>query len=541
MARTNAGRNPTAQHDFTLIPRADIQRSAFRRDFNIKTTMDGDYLYPLIAEEILPGDTINIKPTLFARMNTLLFPILENVWFQYHLFFVPNRLLWANWVKMQGEQTNPGDSTDYLVPQIESAVGGFPRGGMHDYMGVPPLATAGVVHKVNALYSRAYNLIWNQWYRDENLQTSIVVDTDDGPDAIADYSLKKRNKQGDYFTTGLPWPQKGTAVSLPLGTQAPISGIGFNANLTLTTENNVRQSDGTTVSYTNGLDMATGANINAMAVRVKTNSATAFPDIYADLSVATAATINQIRTAFQIQRLYERDARGGTRYVEALKARWNVTSPDYRLQRAEFLGGGRINVAVNPVPNTFGGQDSNADKQYPGKLGGYGIAAGEFPSITQSFTEHGVLIGMFSLRSDLSYQQGTHKQWTRRTRFDYYEPVLAHLGEQAILSKEIYTDGTANDDDVFAYQARWDEYRYKPSMISGKLRTSDPLTLDSWHLAQNFSSRPTLNDTFIQQNTPFNRVVAVPTEPIFLVDGYVQLNHVRAMPAYSVPGLIDHF
>lgn len=539
MARTNAGNRQNLQHDFSLIPSAEIQRSAFDRSFGIKTTVDGGYLYPVLAEEILPGDTISIKPTLFARMNTLIFPIIDNVWLVFHLWFVPNRLVWTNWVKMMGEQDNPGDSTDFLVPQIESAVGGFPRGGMHDYMGVPPQATTGVVHKVNALYSRAYNLIWNQFYRDENLQSSIPVDKDDGPDAIADYPLRKRNKRADYFTSALPWSQKGTAVGLPLGITAPV-------NFTLSTsagpqfQNAAGTKWGTLEANNNSttptLSLEAGAgNWNAAENMFwKTLGFTAA----ADLQSATAATINQLRTAFQIQRMYERDARGGTRYVEYLKAHYNVTNPDFRLQRPEYLGGGRINVSVNPVPNTA----PNADVSYAqGSLAAFAVAAGDMPQISQSFTEHGVLIGMLSIRADLNYQQGEHKMWSRRTRFDYYHPVFAHLGEQAILSKELYKDGTANDEDVFGYQERWAEYRYKPNLITGKLRTSDPLTLDSWHLAQQFTSRPTLNSTFIEENPPFNRVVAVPTEPIFLVDGLFRFNHVRPMPAYSVPGLIDHF
>lgn len=531
-------------HQFSRVPSVSIQRSTFDRSHGYKTTFNEGYLVPFFVDEVLPGDTFNLNTTLFSRLSTPVVPFMDNLFLETFFFYVPDRLVWDNFQKMMGEQENPGDSTDYLIPQI--TVTNAENQSIFDYFGIPTRISNGI--KVNALPFRAYNLIWNEWFRDENLQDSVTVAKGDSGDPT--YTLLKRGKRHDYFTSALPWPQKGDAIDVPLSAQIEanftnplnLSLSGFSTSLGSkggVSNVSIQKQDGnTTLYYASSASTGIPVNFKNITGNVPVSELNKLAD---GLSIGNATgsiiTINELRQAFQVQRMLEKDARGGTRYTEILRAHFGVVSPDARLQRPEFLGGSSSRININPVQQTSGTTDTSPQ----GNLAAYGVVADRYHGFTKSFVEHGFIIGLINVRADITYQQGLNRLWKRRTRLDHFWPTLAHLGEQTVTNDEIYAQGTAADDDAFGYQERYAEYRYKPSLITGKFRSNDPQSLDVWHLSQYFQNLPVLNDEFIEDAPPINRVVAVQDEPHFLLDVYFNLKCTRPMPLYSVPGLIDHF
>ena len=579
----NSARSYRKNNRFSQIPNSPIQRSVFDRSHDYKTTLDSGYLIPFFVDEVLPGDTFKLRVNAFVRMNTLIAPFMDNVFMDTFFFFVPTRLVWDNWQRFCGEQKNPGDSTDFLIPSL-SGTNTFDNGTIFDYMGLPTGVSLDPANTpINALPFRAYNLIYNEWFRDENLIDSIPVLTTDGPDPISNYTLRKRAKRHDYFTSALPWPQKGPSVDVGLTGNAPVVGFGDGQTWNFMSNNSYSGTQAVLGNPTDvldnvGLQVFTNreqfSTANMIPIMQETNQSGRWANIgnqdqssgndikptrairgdgfyfpngilsnssgqqpYADLSGVSAITINDLRQAFQIQKFYEKWARGGSRYTETLRVMFNVISPDARLQRPEYLGGTHSRVNVVPTAQT-----SSTDAVSPqSNLSAFGVLGDSAHGFNKSFVEHGYLIGLVCLRADITYQQGLNRMWSRRQLFDFYWPTLAHLGEQVVYNKEIYAQGTAEDNGVFGYQERYAEYRYKPSMITGKLRSTDAQTLDVWHLAQKFETLPKLNQDFIEENPPINRVIAVQNEPQFFADFWFDLKTSRPMPVYSVPGLVDHF
>ena len=583
--------NRNTESHFSLLPRVDISRSRFDRSSSVKTTFNTGDIVPFFLEEVLPGDTFNVKTSKVVRMQTLLTPLMDNLYLDTYYFFVPNRLVWQHWKEFCGENTESAwiPETEYAMPQITSpADTGWEVGTIADYFGIP----TGVANlSVSALPFRAYALIMNEWFRDENLQDPLVVPVDDATVAGVNSSTfvndvakggkpYKAAKYHDYFTSALPAPQKGPDVSIPvsLGSELPVYGTGDPLYLTdgnftypflsvgqslgsVSMTGTAIANSGATGSkvgdiYANGNGFYSEPNSGGgsdnwkgkvMGVPTKEKmDSLAVPGLVGSGLVAvydgavSVATINQLRLAFQIQKFYERQARGGSRYTEVVRSFFGVTSPDARLQRPEYLGGNRVPININQVIQQSGTESATTPQ---GTVVGMSQTTDTNSDFTKSFTEHGFIIGVMVARYDHTYQQGLDRLWSRKDKFDFYWPVFANIGEQAIKNKELYAQGTAEDDEVFGYQEAWAEYRYKPNRVTGEMRSSYAQSLDVWHLADDYSKLPSLSAEWIQEDaSTVNRVLAASDNLAaqFFADIYVKNLCTRPMPMYSIPGLIDH-
>lgn len=540
-------------HSFSMIPKAEIPRSVFNCPQTYKTAFNAGDLIPFYVDEVVPGDTFNVHATMFGRLATPLHPIMDNLFIETFYFAVPNRLLWEHWQAFMGEQDDPMDPVEYIVPEVDSGTG-WAVNSIFDYMGLP--VGVGDI-QANSLHMRAYNLIYNEWFRDENLVDKVTVETGDS-DLSSNYKILKRGKRHDYFTSCLPWPQKGPSVNIPVGGEAPVIGDGTALGITDAytgtpwsfglTFNATSQSVGLSAEgfnktlpyYDSGLDNGRAGQVFGVSQNADHSG------LIADLSAASVYTVNELRQAMQLQKMLERDARGGTRYTEIIRSHFGVVSPDMRMQRPEYLGGSSSRINMYPVQQT----SASGDSGNLGDLAAFGLGHDK-SGFNKSFTEHCVIIGLVNIRADINYQQGVHRMWSRHTKYDFLWPALAHIGEQAVLNKEIYaqgddvldTDSNPYDENVFGYQERYAEYRYGSNKITGILRSGVTGSLESWHLAEHFGSLPTLSEIFITDQTEsiLDRCIAVPSQPQFILDCFIEAKKARPLPVFGVPGLMDHF
>lgn len=541
--------NRNVESHFSQLPNVEISRSRFDRSASVKTSFNVGDLVPFYVDEVLPGDTFKVKTSKVVRMQPLVAPIMDNVYLDTYYFFVPNRLVWSHWRELMGENTNSAwlPTTEYSVPQVSAPTGGWQVGTIADYMGIP-VGVEGL--SVNALPFRAYALICNEWFRDENLTDPLVFPLGDvktngsnGNNYLVDVAAGGKpflaSKYHDYFTSCLPSPQKGPDVTIPIAQLADLPVVTGSVHDVPSQVNLHGTSD-----FNNGmLGMAAGGDVKVTSTAFPSSGFSFFaPDnLWAKGTNAIEATsINELRRAFQIQRLYEKDARGGTRYIELLKSHFGVTSPDARLQRPEYLGGNRVPITINQVLQQSGTVDGGTPQGTPT---GLSLTSDTNSDFTKSFVEHGFVIGVMVARYDHTYQQGLNRMWSRKTRFDFYWPVFANIGEQAVLNKEIYAQGIAKDNEVFGYQEAWADYRYRPNICTGEMRSQAAKSLDVWHLGDDYSSLPSLSDSWIREDkSNLDRSLAINSSVSnqLWADIYIQNICTRPMPLYSIPGLIDH-